>query len=58
VPPKGTPGRERADGLNRLERALFGRWMQWLTAGLHSCCVQQLTHSLKARVVSTLEPEM
>ena len=33
VPPKGTPERERADGLNRLERALFGRWMQWLTAG-------------------------
>lgn len=30
---KGTPERERADGLNRLERALFGRWMQWLTSG-------------------------
>ena len=33
VPPAGTPESKRATDLNRLERALFSRWMQWLTAG-------------------------
>jgi glutathione S-transferase len=32
LPAAGTPERERADRLNRLERSLFGAWMQWLTS--------------------------
>lgn len=31
--PAGTPLRKRQDDLNRLERTLFSRWMQWLTSG-------------------------
>lgn len=31
-PPKGTPERQRADGLMRLERRLFSDWMGWLTS--------------------------
>ena len=30
--PPGSALRKRQDDLNRLERALFGRWMQWLTS--------------------------
>lgn len=30
--PAGSALRKRQDDLNRLERALFGRWMQWLTS--------------------------
>ena len=33
LPPSGTPERRRADDLCRLERALFSRWMGWLTQG-------------------------
>mmetsp|Transcript_5968 Transcript_5968/g.15363 ORF Transcript_5968/g.15363 Transcript_5968/m.15363 type:complete len:531 (+) Transcript_5968:148-1740(+) len=32
LPPPGSSERERADLLNRLERTLFGAWMQWLTS--------------------------
>ena len=31
--PAGTPLRKRQDDMNRLERTLFSRWMQWLTSG-------------------------
>uniref|UniRef100_A0A061QXR9 Glutathione S-transferase n=1 Tax=Tetraselmis sp. GSL018 TaxID=582737 RepID=A0A061QXR9_9CHLO len=33
LPAEGSAERQAADGLMRLERALFGKWMQWLTSG-------------------------
>ncbi|KXZ55141.1 hypothetical protein GPECTOR_3g291 [Gonium pectorale] len=30
MPPAGTPARQRADGLMRLERRLFSDWLNWL----------------------------
>lgn len=33
LPARGTPERERADQLMRLERQLFSAWMGWLTSG-------------------------
>ncbi|GLI60527.1 hypothetical protein VaNZ11_002533 [Volvox africanus] len=30
MPPAGTPARQRADGLMRLERKLFSDWLNWL----------------------------
>ena len=36
MPPRGTPQRQRAEGLLRLERRLFSDWLRWLTS---SWCV-------------------
>jgi hypothetical protein len=32
LPPAGTDAAKRAEQLMRLERRLFGDWMQWLTS--------------------------
>lgn len=33
LPPEGTPERQRAAQLMRLERQLFSAWLQWLCNG-------------------------
>jgi glutathione S-transferase len=33
LPPEGSPERQRAAQLMRLERRLFSDWLQWLTTG-------------------------
>ncbi|GFR39728.1 hypothetical protein Agub_g209 [Astrephomene gubernaculifera] len=33
LPPEGTPARQRAEGLMRLERRLFSDWLGWLCSG-------------------------
>lgn len=33
LPAQGSPERQRADDLLRLERRLFGAWLQWLCNG-------------------------
>ena len=32
LPPPGSPERQRAEGLLRLERRLFSDWLRWLTS--------------------------
>jgi len=49
LPKLGTPERERADALNRLERTLFGAWMQWLTSSWgHERAKQEFCRALDA----------
>ena len=48
LPPAGTAERAAADALLKLERALFGRWMNWITSG---CCLTASAAILAIRVL-------
>ena len=61
LPSPGTPERAEADALNRLERVLFSKWMQWLTSsrwvkGFSSLPSHLLCLGYKELRVSAFEP--